>query len=90
MGLKETENEIIIEMPNLSPPIRIIKSQIVKMEEDSPPDEICRAFMNFSQKGVILAGTTIDGKVSYYNIHPGERCLKIVLKDGRTFFVGSK
>jgi len=45
--------------------------------------------MNLYEKGVIVAGTTIDGKVSYYNIKPGEKCVKITLKDGRVFYVSS-
>ena len=87
MGVRETENEIIIEMPNLSP-LKISKSQVLKIEEDFPPDEVCRALMNINKRGVIFAGTTIDGKVSYYNISPGVKCIKIILKDGRTLFVG--
>ncbi|BAK61784.1 MULTISPECIES: hypothetical protein [Sulfolobaceae] len=86
--MKETENEIIIEVPNL-PPIKINKKNIEKIESTTPPDDVCKLIMNLYEKGVIVAGTTIDGKVSYYNIKPGEKCVKITLKDGRVFYVSS-
>lgn len=84
--MRETENEIIIDIPNFQP-IKINKKNIEKIEEVIPPDEVCKMIMNLYEKGVIVAGTTIDGEISYYNIKPGEKCKKIVLKDGRVLYV---
>lgn len=84
--MKETENEIIIEVPNF-PPIRISKNNVEKIEDSLPPDEVYELIMNLYEKGVIVAGSTIDGKVSYYNVKPGKVCKKIILKDGRVFYV---
>ena len=42
--------EIVIEMPNLSP-LKISKSQILKIEEDFPQDEIYRILTNINKKG---------------------------------------
>lgn len=86
MSVKETENEIIIEIPNF-PPFKIQKSQIVKIEEAEPPDEICKLLLKLHKEGFVFAGTTIDGKISYFNVKPGEKCLRIILKDGRQMYI---
>ncbi|BFH72820.1 hypothetical protein SJAV_07640 [Sulfurisphaera javensis] len=86
--MQETENEIIIEIPNFQP-IRINKKNVEKIEDSVPPDDICKMIMNLYEKGVIVAGTTIDGKTSYYNVKPGKTCKKITLKDGRVFYISS-
>ncbi|ARM74806.1 hypothetical protein [Acidianus manzaensis] len=87
MSVEETDKEIIINIPNFSP-IKIQKSSIVKIEEVDPPDEICRMFTN--KPGVIFAGSTVDGKISYFNIKPGEKCFKITLKDGKQMYINHK
>ncbi|AWR96327.1 hypothetical protein DFR86_01375 [Acidianus sulfidivorans JP7] len=84
MSVEESDTDLIIKIPNFSP-IKIPKSSILKMEEVDPPEEICRLFM--SKPGLIFAGSTIDGKISYFNIKPGEKCIRIILKDGRQIYI---
>ncbi|MCI2414010.1 MAG: hypothetical protein MPF33_01965 [Candidatus Aramenus sp.] len=86
MGVRETEKEIIIEVPFFEPVV-IPKEKVEKVEEGVPPDELCSLISEVAKRGVLIAGTTIDGKVSYYNISPNKKCIKITLKDGRVFYV---
>ncbi|ACP38920.1 hypothetical protein [Saccharolobus islandicus] len=86
MSVEINEKGVTIKIPTLSTFISFPRDQIEKIEEAIPPDEIC-SFARY--KGVIFAGSTIDGKVMYYNVRKGERCLLLVLKDGRKIYVGT-
>jgi len=85
MSVEINEKGVTIRIPILSATISFSKDQIEKIEDSSPPDEICNLARS---KGVIFAGSTIDGKTLYYNIRKGEKCLLIILKDGRKIYVG--
>ncbi|AKA73300.1 hypothetical protein SULI_04665 [Saccharolobus solfataricus] len=86
MAVEFNEKGVTIKIPTLSTSISFSKDQIEKVEEVVPPDEICRFARN---SGVIFAGSTIDGKVMYFNVKKGERCLLLVLKDGRKVYIGT-
>ncbi|TRM82912.1 hypothetical protein DJ522_06895 [Sulfolobus sp. F3] len=86
MSVEINEKGVTIKIPSLSINISFSKDQIQKIEDATPPDEIC----NFIRgRGVIFAGSTIDGKVIYYNLKRGEKCILITLKDGRKIYVGT-
>lgn len=85
MSVEINEKGVTIKIPILSATISFSKDQIEKIEDSSPPDEICNLARS---KGVIFAGSTIDGKILYYNVRKGEKCLLIILKDGRKIYVG--
>ena len=85
MSVEINEKGVKIDIPALSASIFFSRDQIVKIEDYSPPDEICNLAMS---KGVIFAGTTIDGKIMYYNIKKGGKCVLITLKDGRKIYIG--
>nr|WP_238699117.1 MULTISPECIES: hypothetical protein [unclassified Sulfolobus] len=86
MSIEINEKGVTIKLPTLSTFISFSRDQIERVEEVIPPDEICRFARN---RGVIFAGSTIDGKIMYYNVRKGEKCLLLVLKDGRKVYVGT-
>ncbi|WP_338604722.1 hypothetical protein V6M85_09350 [Sulfolobus tengchongensis] len=85
MSVEINEKGVTIKIPILSTSVSFPRDQIEKIEDSSPPDEICNLARS---KGVLFAGSTIDGKVMYYNVRKGEKCLLIILKDGRKIYVG--
>jgi len=87
MGIQISGEEIIIDIPELKQKMIIKRSQIEKIEEVVPPDEVCNLIIKLRELGVIVAGSTLDGRISYYNITPGKTCLLIKLKDGRSIYV---
>ena len=90
MGVQIGTEEIVIEIPELKQKVVIKRSQVKKIEEVIPPDEVCNLVVKLRELGVIIAGSTIDGKVSYYNVTPGRNCLLIELKDGRKIYVSKR
>jgi hypothetical protein len=81
------DDEVVIDIPELKHKLVIKRSQIEKIEEDLPPDDVCKLITELREKGVIVAGTSIDGKVSYYNISPGKKCIIIKTRDGRRIYI---
>lgn len=86
MTLRETEKELVILLPN-GLEVKISKTDIKEVREEYPPKDLCELIYKLYRKGVIIAGTTLDGKISYYNIKEGEKCKRIELKNGRVIYV---
>ncbi|AAY81267.1 hypothetical protein [Sulfolobus acidocaldarius] len=86
MSVEINNNGITIKIPGLSYNVMIKRDDITRIEETTAPDEICNLLRT---KGVIFAGTTIDGKVTYYNLRKGGKCLEVTLKDGRKVYIGT-
>ncbi|NON61707.1 MULTISPECIES: hypothetical protein [Acidianus] len=86
MSIQVLEDEIVINFPSFEP-LRLKKKDVESIEEVEPPEDVCQLVMKLREKGVIIAGSTIDGKISYYNITPGKKCKVIKMKDGRKIFV---
>jgi len=83
------QDEIIIDLPNF-PPIKIARSKVQSIRIMETPPEVCNVIASISRReGIILAGSSIDGKVSFYNISPGGQCYEIILKDGRRLYVSA-
>ncbi len=88
MSLIETKKELIFSLPN-GIEVKINKDEIKEIKEDYPPKELCDLIYKLYKKGVIIAGTTLDGKVSFYGIREGEKCKRIELKNGRVIYIST-
>jgi len=88
MSFREESDSFLIEVPGFPSPVKVRKSDVVEIKEEMPPGDLCRLVEELHSKGVIVAGSTLDGKVTFYKVKNGKKCIKLTLRDGRVMYVG--